>query len=44
MKNVDINKIVVSNEVSFGGNGLKYFIGYKGAENVYAYFSKNKCI
>ena len=26
---VDINKIVVSNKVSFGKNGFKYFIGYK---------------
>ena len=44
MKNVDINKIVVSNKVSFGGNGFKYFIGQKDAKNVYAYFSKDKCI
>ena len=29
LKNVDINKIVVSNKVSFGKKGFKYFIGYK---------------
>ena len=29
IKNVDINKIVVSNKVSFGKKGFKYFIGYK---------------
>ena len=27
IKNVDINKIVVSNKVSFGKKGFKYFIG-----------------
>ena len=26
---VDINKIIVSNRVSFGKEGFKYFIGYK---------------
>ena len=32
IKNVDINKIVVaSNDVSFGKEGFKYFIGYKDA-------------
>ena len=31
-KNVDINKIIVSNKVSFAKNGLKYFIGYKDAK------------
>ena len=29
IKNIDINKIVVSNKVSFGKKGFKYFIGYK---------------
>ena len=29
IKNVDINKIVVSNKVSFCKKGFKYFIGYK---------------
>ena len=27
--NIDINKIVVSNKVSFGKNGFKHFIRYK---------------
>ena len=29
MKDIDINKIVVSNKVSFDKKGFKYFIGYK---------------
>ena len=29
IKCIDINKIVVSNKVSFGKKGFKYFIGYK---------------
>ena len=32
-KNIDINKIVVSNKVSFGKKGFKYFIGYEDAKN-----------
>ena len=32
IKNIDINKIVVSNKVSFGKNGFKYFIGDKDAK------------
>ena len=32
IKSIDINKIVVSNKVSFGKKGFKYFIGYKGAK------------
>ena len=32
INNIDINKIVVSNKVSFGKKGLKYFIGYKDAK------------
>ena len=31
MKNVDINKIVVSNKVSFGEKEFRYFIGFKDA-------------
>ena len=31
IKNIDNNKIVVSNKVSFGKKGFKYFIGYKDA-------------
>ena len=29
IKNIDINKIVVCNKVSFGKKSFKYFIGYK---------------
>ena len=29
IKNIDINKIVVSNMVSFGKKRVKYFTGYK---------------
>ena len=32
IKIIDINKIVVSNKVSFGRKGFKYFIGYKDAK------------
>ena len=32
MKNIDINKTVVSNKVSFDKKGFKYFIGYKDAK------------
>ena len=32
IKNIDINKIVVSNKVSFGKKGFKCFIGYKDAK------------
>ena len=32
IKNIDINKIVVSNEVSFGKKGFKYFVSYKDAK------------
>ena len=30
--NIDINKIAVSNKISFIKNGFKYFIGYKDAK------------
>ena len=33
IKNVDINKIVASNKVSFGKKGFKFFIGYKDVKN-----------
>ena len=33
IKNLDINKIVVSNKVSFGKKESKYFIGYKETKN-----------
>ena len=29
---IDINKIVVSNKISYGKNDFKYFIGYKDAK------------
>ena len=34
VKNIDVNKIVVSNKVSFGKKGFKCFIGYKDAKRV----------
>ena len=34
IKNIDINKIVVSNKVFFGKKGFKYFIGYKNAKKI----------
>ena len=42
IKNIDIYKTVVSNQVSFGKKGFKYFIGYKGAKKLglYVYFSQ----
>ena len=36
IKNIDINKITVSNKVSFGKQGFKYFIGYKDAKKIRA--------
>ena len=32
IKNIDTNKMVLSNKVSFGKKGFKYFIGYKSAK------------
>ena len=34
VKNIDINKKVVCNEVSLGKKGFKYFIDYKDAKKV----------
>ena len=34
IKNIDINKIAISNKVSFGKKGFKYFIGYKDAKKI----------
>ena len=34
IKDIDINKIVVSKQVSFGKEGFKYFIGYKDAKKI----------
>ena len=44
IKNIDINKIVISNKVSFGKNGFKYFIGRKDAKklDLFVYFSQNR--
>ena len=40
IKIIDINKIVVFSEVSFGKKRFKYFIGYKDAKKIdlYVYF------
>ena len=32
--NININKIIVPNNVSFDKKGLKYFIGYKDSKNI----------
>ena len=32
IKIIDTNKMVLSNKVSFGKKGFKYFIGYKNAK------------
>ena len=34
IKNIDTNKTVVSNKVSFGKKGVKYFIDYKDAKGI----------
>ena len=34
IRNIDINKIVVSNTVSFGGKEFHYFICYKDAQKI----------
>ena len=34
IKNIDFNKIVVFNKVSFGKIGFEYFIGYKNAKTI----------
>ena len=34
MKNINIGEIVVSNKISFGKKGFKYFIGYKDAKKI----------
>ena len=47
IKNIDINKIVVSDNVSFGKRGFKYFVGYKDAKKNKTFMhisSKNECI
>ena len=37
IKNIDINKIIVCNKVSFGKKGFQYFIGYKDAKKIDLY-------
>ena len=34
IKNININKIIVSNKFSFGKKGFKYFIGYEDANKI----------
>ena len=34
--NIDINEVVVSNKISFGKNGFKYFIGFKDFQRLKA--------
>ena len=34
IKDISIKNIVVSNKVSFGRKGFKYFIGYKNAKKI----------
>ena len=34
IRNIDINKIEVSNRVPFGKKGFKYFIGYKNSKKI----------
>ena len=34
MKNIDINKIIVSNKIFFGKKGLRYFVGYKDSKKI----------
>ena len=45
-KTTDINEIVISNKVSFGKKGFKYFIRYKDAKKeTFMYISpKSHCI
>ena len=40
IQNTDINKIVVSNKISFVKKGFRYFIGYKYLKklDLYVYF------
>ena len=37
INNIHINKIVVSNKVSFNKKGFKYFIGYKDDKRIDLY-------
>ena len=42
IKNIDINKIVVSNKVSSSKKGFKYFIGYKDGKKDLSVFCFQK--
>ena len=44
INNIDINKIVASNKVSFGKTGFEYIIGYKDAKklSLYAFFFQKR--
>ena len=48
IKNIEINKITVSNKARFSKKGFMYFIGYKDARNIWPlcmYFSQKwQCI
>ena len=47
LKNISINKIVVSNKACFGKKGFKYFIGYTDAKKrqIFMYICpQNECI
>ena len=47
IKNVGIDKIVVSNKVPFCKEGFKYFIGYKDSKTSQTFMcisTKNDCI
>ena len=44
IKNIDINKIIISNKISFGKNGFRYFIGYQNDLKIrplYMFLPKN---
>ena len=47
IKNIDINKVVVSKKISFGKKCFKYFIDYKDAKRIRPlciFLPKNECI
>ena len=45
INNIYIDKKIISNKVSFGKKGLKYFIGYKGDEKGRHYvYCFQKCV
>ena len=47
IKNIDINKVVVSKKISFGKMCFKYFIDYKDAKRIRPlciFLPKNECI